>query len=380
MEGYKGIAIHFGEIWLKGKNRNDFINRLYGNVELALRGESYGDLRNMRDRFYLTLNSDSDIASMERKLSRVFGINRFSPVMATDNDLDKMVDASNKLLKAGDKVRIVPHRSVKTLDFDSRGIVSHFIENKEKLGFEIDKDAGKELYINSNKDSTFVYTEKIPGAGGLPVGSSGSAVVLLSGGIDSPVAAFYAMKRGLLPVYMHVHAFASNSDEKLSKIRNLIGALSTYYQKPKAYAMPGHVFQSYALKAPKKYELVLFKMFLYRLADRIADTEGADCIVGGESLGQVASQTVRNIEASQSGTSRFIMRPLIGFDKQEIIDTAKRIGTYDESIKEYKDVCSIVARDPATRSGRDTIRRLWEKTSMDSAVELTLEKCTAMGG
>jgi tRNA uracil 4-sulfurtransferase len=378
MNKYRGIVIHFGEIWLKGRNRGSFIRTLYSNIELALKDEDYDKLDNLRDRFFLLFDKNSDIESIKGKLSKIFGISRFSPVITTGNSLDEMLKAANKLLGKKDKVRIVPHRSVKTVSFNSTDIVSYFIKNTKKLNFKIGKDAEKDLFINASKDFAFLYTERIPGAGGLPVGSSGSAVVLLSGGIDSPVATFYAMKRGLKPIYMHVHAFADNEDKNLSKIKNLAEILSYYSADAKIYLMPGHIFQSAAMKIPRKYELVLFKLFLYKLAEQIAEKENADCMVGGESLGQVASQTVRNLTASQQGIKYLIMRPLIGFDKQEIVNVAKRIGTFDESIKKYKDVCSIAARNPATRSDPDTVKKFWKKAAMDSAAKITLKKMSAL--
>ncbi len=378
MVRYKGIVIHFGEIWLKGRNRGTFIRRLYSNIGIALRDEKYERLEDHRDRFFLVFNKGSNIASIEKKLSRVFGIARFSPVVIAKNNVEDILKTANKVLGKGDKVRIVPHRSVKNLDFNSSELVTYFIKNTKKLNFKIDKNAENDLYINAAKDFAFLYTEKIAGAGGLPVGSSGSAVVLLSGGIDSPVATFYAMKRGLRPIYMHVHAFPSNEDKKLSKIKELAKILSSYSADSKIYFMPGHIFQSAALKIPRKYELVLFKLFLYRLAEEVAKKETADCMVGGESLGQVASQTVRNLTASQQGIRYFIMRPLIGFDKQEIINMAKVIGTFDTSVKEYKDVCSISARNPATGSNPATVIKFWKKASMDSAVKMTLKKMSVI--
>ncbi len=378
MNKYKGIVIHFGEIWLKGRNRNDFVRRLYNNIELALRDEHYSKLQDMRDRFFLVFDKKSDIKSIERKLSRVFGISRFSPVITSENSLESILKASNNLLGKGDTVRIVPHRSVKNLGFDSSEIVSYFIKNPKKLKFGIDKDSDKELYINVAKDFAFIYKERLQGANGLPVGSSGSAVVLFSGGIDSPVASYYAMRRGLRPIYMHVHAFPNNKDAKLSKIKELVRILSAYSADPKIYLIPGHVFQSSAMRIRNKYELVLFKLFLYRLAESIADKEEADAIVSGESLGQVASQTIKNLTASETGIDRFIMRPLIGFDKQDIVDMAKKIGTFEASIREYRDVCSIAARNPATNSSSARIRRLWIDASMDSAVKLTLNKTTVI--
>ena len=378
MQRYNGIVIHFGEIWLKGKNRNLFVRELYNNIKSSLDGENYSELRNMRDRFFLVLDNNSNIESISKKLSKVFGISRFSPVITCNNDINDIFKASSTLFGKKDRVRIVPHRSLKSLDFDSRDIITYFIKNSEKLNFSIDKDADKELYINAAKGGTFLYTERIPGLNGLPVGSSGSAVVLFSGGIDSPVASYYTMKRGLKPIYMHVHAFPGNDDERISKIKGIAEALSMYHKGCKLYLIPGHIFQSAALKSLRKYELVLFKLFLYRLAEKIAKKEEADCLVSGESLGQVASQTVDNLAASQHGIKRLIIRPLIGFDKQEIINIARQIGTYDLSIMKYRDVCSIVAKNPATRSSPEKLRILWKTLNMDTALKMTIGKSSVI--
>ena len=374
MDKYECLVIHFGELWLKGRNRSSFVQRLHSNIQYALRDEDYSKIENLRDRFLLVLNKKSRIKSIESRLSFVFGISWFAPTLRCDNRLEVILKTSNTLLGKKDRVKIVPHRSLKSLAFNSSDVVSYFIKNMKKLKFEIDKDSESELYINITKKQAFVYKEKLQGPKGLPVGSSGSAVVLLSGGIDSPVASYYAMKRGLNPVYLHVHAFQSNSDPKLSKINDLASSLSKGALNSRVYYMPGHIFQSAALKIPRKYELVLFKLFLYRLAEEIAEKEKADCLVSGESLGQVASQTLGNLTASEHGIKRFIMRPLIGFDKQEIINIAKQIGTFDISIKEYKDVCSIAAKNPATSSTYQTIGKLWKSAAMDDVLKRTVKK------
>ncbi|MGD0729020.1 MAG: tRNA uracil 4-sulfurtransferase ThiI [Candidatus Micrarchaeaceae archaeon] len=374
MVKYEGIIVHFGELWLKGRNRHTFVQRLYSNIKYALKDEDYLKIENLRDRFLIVLDKKSNLESIEKSLSSVFGISWFAPVVTCDNKLDEILKTSNKLLTKKETVRIVPHRSMKNLDFDSSDIVSYFIKNSKKLKFEIDKDSEKDLFINIARNNAFLYKEKIQGPKGLPVGTSGNAVILLSGGIDSPVASYYAMKRGLNPIYMHVHAFNSNNDEKLSKIKDLTELLSNYSCNSKIYYIPGHVFQASAMKMPKKYELVLFKFFLYKLAEQIALKEDADCIVSGESLGQVASQTLSNLKASEYSIKQFIMRPLIGLDKQEIINVAKTIGTFDISIRSYRDVCSIAAKNPATKSTPQIIAKLWKDASMKNALETTMKK------
>ncbi len=367
------IVIHFGELWLKGRNRGNFIKQLYGNIELSLRNEKYEKLENARDRFVLHLNKGSNLASIESRLSKVFGVAWFAPVIVAGNTIPSIMKACAKLYGKDEKVRVTAHRSYKGLKFDSQQLISEFLKNKGKFGFVLDKDSEKELKINITKTNAMITMEKIRGAGGLPVGSSGKAVVLLSGGIDSPVASFYAMKKGLRPIYLHLHAYPDNKKAMDSKMRKLMEVLNGYYPS-KCYFVPAHVFQASIMDTPREYELVLFKRFAYRMAERIAKKEGAEVIVTGESLGQVASQTVKNLIATERGMESLVMRPLIGFDKIEIISMASRIGTYDISIKSYPDVCSIRARNPSTSARPDVIDRLYKKCKLDSVITKSISR------
>jgi thiamine biosynthesis protein ThiI len=380
---YDAVAIHFGEIWLKGRNRKDFVKRLYINVVSALQGENYDRLENERDRFMLYLNKDSDIEAMEKSLHTVFGVSWYAPVKICKNGIDDIFKASKELVKSAgiDKVKIVAARSYKALPYDSRDIVARFFKGRESLGFELDKNADAELSINVRAKDAVLRLGKTRGLGGLPVGSSGRAIVLLSGGIDSPLAAFYAMKKGLFPIYLHVHAYADNARAEKSKISALASILAPYSCGAKVYYAPAHVFQAHVMKTPKSYELVLFKYFAYSLAEHIAKKEHAKVIVTGESLAQVASQTVENLTASEQDTTLFVMRPLIGFDKQEIINQAKKLGTYDLSIEAYPDVCSLRAKHPATASKSELVKTLYKSAKLRSAVTETIKKtaCLELG-
>ncbi len=365
------IVIHFGELWLKGRNRGSFIKQLYRNVELALRGEKYNKLENARDRFVLHLGKGSDSEAIMDRLSRVFGVSWFAPVIIIGNKIPEILKTSAKLYKKGDKVRVEAHRSYKGLKYNSQELISAFLKNKKKFGFILDRDGDKELLINITKDSALLTKEKVKGAGGLPVGTSGKAVILLSGGIDSPVASIYAMKKGLAPIYLHLHAYPKNEKAANSKMKELLGVLRGYYPS-KVYFVPSHIFQAATMGTPKEYELVLFKRFIYKMAEKIAKDEGADVIATGESLGQVASQTVKNLIATEQQMKNFVMRPLIAFDKQEIINEAKRLGTYEISIKEYPDVCSIRARNPSTSARAEVIDKLYKKCKLDSIIKKSL--------
>ncbi len=369
----KLIVIHFGELWLKGRNRGNFIRQLYKNIGLSLRDEKYDSIENARDRFVLHLNSDSDTASIESKLAKVFGIAWFAPVIVTDNTIAGIMKACMKLYGKNEKVRVVAHRSYKGLKFDSQQLISKFLKNKKKFGFVLDRDSEKEIRINITKTNAMITMEKIRGPGGLPVGSSGNAIILLSGGIDSPVASFYAMKKGLRPIYVHLHAYSDNKKAMESKMRELMAVLNGYYPS-KCYFVPAHLFLASVLDTPREYELVLFKRFAYRLAEKLCEKEDAEVIVTGESLGQVASQTVKNLIATERGMRSLIMRPLIGFDKIEIINMANAIGTYGISIRSYPDVCSMRARNQSTAAKPDLIDKLYKKCGLDLVAAKSISK------
>jgi len=360
----KAIIIHFGEIWLKGRNRPTFIKKLYNNIILSLKDEKFVKLENRRDRFLLTLNDESNIDSICNKLKYVFGISWFAPVVISSNNIDAIINAANTLMNKNKNVKIIASRSFKKFKLNSYEIVSEFIKRKNKLSFSIDKEGKKTLYINVTNTGTFLYKNKINGANGLPVGSSGRAIILLSGGIDSPIAAFYAMKRGLTPIYLHLHAFPNNKDVLNSKIKDILKILNKYSPGSKCYIVPTHYYQTSILGINSEHELILFKRFLYKIAHKIALLEGANTIVTGDSIGQVSSQTIKNLIATEAATNEFIMRPLIGFDKQEIVDIAKRIGTYDTSIKMYPDVCSMKARNQSTTANPKVINSLYKKYNL----------------
>ncbi len=371
MKRYDAIVVHYGELWLKGRNRNVFIERLKGNIKEALEGCGTR-MMDERDRIVLKFKDEKKLDDALKRLGFIPGISWFAPMMMAKNSLSSIIKTANGMLGKNNTVRIAAKRSYKGTNFNSYEIVSAFIKKSKSLRFKIDKDAKKELLVSVTRNGTILSSEKMKGMGGLPVGTSGKAVVLLSGGIDSPVASVYAMKRGLDVVYLHMHAFSNNKEAAASKMADLISALAKYGGKAKAYYAPAYVFQSATMKIPRKYELVLFRRFLYRLAEEIAKKEHANAIVTGESLGQVASQTIGNMTASQHGIKPIIIRPLIGFDKREIIDIAKSIGTYDISIKKYKDVCSIGVRNPSTNMNERLVTKLYGRCMLDIALDRTL--------
>ena len=375
MGKYDAVVVHYGELWLKGRNRSGFIERLKDNIRIALKGCGV-KIVDDRDRLALYFKDQKSLNTALERLKYVPGISWFGPVMIAKNTIASIISSSNKMLGSKDTIRIVAKRSYKDVKFDSYQIVSEFIKKSKSLKFKIDKDADAELLINVTSGGTFLCSKKTDGLGGLPVGSSGRAVVLLSGGIDSPLAAVYAMKRGLDVIYLHMHAFNNNKEAASSKMAALLKVLSRYSPSQKVYYAPAYIFQSATMKIPRKYELVVFRRFLYKLAGEVTKKERANAIVTGESLGQVASQTIGNMTSSQEGIEQLIIRPLIGFDKREIIEQAKRIGTFNISIRPYKDVCSIGVKNPSTNMNAKLVTRLYSSCKLDLALERTTKLMT----
>ena len=368
------IIVHFGELWLRGHNRNVYIKKLASNMREILYGE---DIRidRLYDRFLIRLGRDADLESIKRKLGYVFGISNFEIAYITKPEMKTICSLGEEMLEGldGKIVKISSHRTYKELPFDSVEIMDKLATAAKKRGLRLsNKGFDVELRINVTKDAAFCSCEKTSAPGGLPVGSSGKGVVLLSGGIDSPVAAWYAMKRGVEPIYVHIHGYSSAEEALKSKIPEITKILDRYSPGSKTYYLPSHIFQLGAIKAGR-YELILLKAFMLKAAEKIAEKEGAVMIFTGESLGQVASQTPSNLAAEQNGVEIPVLRPLIGFDKQEIIKMAKQIGTYELSILPYKDVCSINSKNPKTYTEIDRIKSLKKETRLKNIVSRTLK-------
>ncbi len=373
--GEKLIVVHFGELWLKGRNRNSYIKLLVKNLGMQLEGERFALVRQY-DRLILKLEKKSNLESIRTKLKRVFGISAFQVSIAAKPALKEIKSAARRMLSGGKRPKVLKidsHRSYKQHKFTSIDVVNGLKPVAEKLGIDPDlRGYDKILSVSIAKDAAFLSLDKEKGAGGLPVGSSGKAIILISGGIDSPVAAWYAMKRGLEPIYVHLHAFQKNSEALAGKVPRIIRHLAGFYPHYASYVVPAHIFQAKASKYGR-YELILLKAFMLRLAEKIARKENAAIIFTGESLGQVASQTAENLCAEQYGIAMPILRPLVGFDKEEIIGIAKSIGTFEDSIKPYKDVCSINSRNPKTAVNIDEMKNLLNEIDLEKLVGRSME-------
>jgi len=360
--------IHYGELTLKGKNRKYFEEQLIKNIYDKCGGSLH------RYRGYLVMEGGNP-----ENLRYIFGISWFANVLSIEKDIDALKGAIIEKVKDGissaesfavytkraDKE--FTHTSMKVSELVGDEIVKHY---NKKVDL---KNPDFPIYIEIS-DKIYVYFKKNKGLGGLPVGISGKVLCLLSGGIDSPVAAYLMNKRGCYVDYVHFHVFPDNDRVLETKIKLILESLRKYENKCKVFLVPYKQFERAILKGDylDGNELILFRRFMFKTAERISQSYGYSALVSGDSLGQVASQTLDNLKAVRNVVALPIFQPLISYDKQEIIDLSKKIGTYETSIQKYKDCCSLISRNPRTRANIKQVRKIEEIINIEDAIDKTL--------
>ncbi|NYZ61011.1 tRNA 4-thiouridine(8) synthase ThiI [Candidatus Micrarchaeota archaeon] len=362
------VLVQYGEIGIKGKNRRTFENMLIRNIRKAL-GAKLKDAELRESRVFLEVEGKEK--EIRKALLAVFGIEWFAFAYECRKTADEIWKVVQKAKLKGKKIAVETKRVDKSFPMKSQELSAEIgARIVEKFGCGVDlenPDARISIIIARN---AYVYFEKIRGLGGLPVGSSGRVLCLLSGGIDSPVAAWMLMKRGCRVDFLHIYPFEKWDAKKGKKILELIEKLEEYGGKAELLTIPYADFYAETGNISPGYELVVFRRYMYKLAEKIAQEKGYGAIVSGDSLGQVASQTLENIGASQWGLSVPVFRPLIGMDKNEIIELAEKIGTYEISIRPYKDCCSLVSiSNPVTRARREEVERFAELIGLEKLVE-----------
>ncbi|MDD5043435.1 MAG: tRNA 4-thiouridine(8) synthase ThiI [Patescibacteria group bacterium] len=373
----KHILIHYSEIGLKGGNRDFFEKKLICNIQMAL-GDFDVRIKNIFGRLLLT-GEWQDETEVSEKLSRVFGIAYFSFAYLVRSDLESIKKESLRLLK---------NRDFKTFAVRARRGTKNFplksLEIEREVGGYIFESLGDKKVNLKNPDITchieivndyvFIYFDKIKGPGGLPVGTAGKLVSLISGGFDSPVASWQMMRRGAEIIFVHFHSYPNTSKGSLEKVRELVKILSHYQFGAKLYLVPFLDIQKEIFaNAPEKLRIVLYRRMMLRLAEAIAQKEKALGLVTGDNLGQVASQTLENMLAIGAAVSLPIYRPLVSWDKEEIINLAKKIGTHDISAEPFDDCCSLFApRHPETRADLKEVGGAEKNLNIKEIVEKTI--------
>ncbi len=368
------ILVRFGELSNKGKNRNLFVRQLIQNLKYQL--SNYPDIRyrNQFDRIMIELNG-SDSEEVLERARHVFGIRSLSPVVVTSMDFDLINEACLELMKQ-EKVgtfKVDTNRKDKTLNFKSNDLnlsVAKTILSQTEHKVDVhNPDIRIRIDVDAEKASIAVKT--VLGAQGFPIGVGGKALLLLSGGIDSPVAGYYTMRRGVEIECIHFAAPPYTTIQALDKVKQLAEKLSVYQPRIKLHVVPFTEIQlEIYKKAHPAYTVVLMRRAMMKIAERVMHEKKMLALVSGESLGQVASQTLQSMTSIQDAMNGLIIRPLLTFDKNDIIDVAKKINTYETSILPYEDCCTIFSvTNPITKPKLKIVLLEEAKCELDELIE-----------
>ena len=386
---YNTYMIRYGEIGLKGKNRPAFERRLMDNIYRALRKLEL-PCRVQRVYGRILVESEAEPARVVDILSKVFGVVGVCPALRlpleeqaiNEGALAAMQDAATRVpLPAGAALtfKVQARRSNKQFPLTSpelNGLVGgYLLEHFPGLQVDVHTPMVK-VQVEIRESNAFVYAADIPGVGGLPVGVSGKALLLLSGGIDSPVAGWMAMKRGIEIEAVHFYSFPFTGEKSLEKVRDLCRILTNYTARVKIHIVHFTDIQKEIQKnCPEELRITLMRRMMFRLAARIAHKQGALALVTGESVGQVASQTLESMRVINQVIDIPVLRPVVGMDKLEIVDRAQAIGTYETSILPYEDCCTLfLPKHPATRPRLEQVLDAEQMLDIDSLLTGALER------
>lgn len=363
---YDKILIRYGDLNMKGRNRSQFEKRMLQQLQLAL--HSFDRLKYVKTfgRLAVSLNGEPYEPIAER-IKDVFGIWSFSPVVSVEPKLEAIQEAALALMKSLDKepatFKVSAKRGWKSFPNNSQEmnhlVGSYVLRAIPELKVNV-REPEVDLRVDIQQEAAYVFSEVVLGAGGFPFGSNGKAMLLLSGGIDSPVAGWMAMRKGLEIEAVHFHSYPFTSDKAKEKVIDLARRLSYYAGAPfKLHLVPFTDIQTTLVEAKQEnYMITLMRRAMLRITERIAEKQNAGGIVTGESLGQVASQTLPSMDVIGRATELPLLKPLIMMDKQEIINEAERIGTFATSILPYEDCCTIFSpKSPTTNPKLNIVER-----------------------
>ncbi len=376
----KVIIVRVCEIFLKGKNRFYFVNLLEENIKKALNGIKY-DLVKLQMR-YLVENFDEDKYDLiMSKLLKVCGIHTMSVAYCVESDVDKIAEAA--IAECEDmrgSFKVETNRADKTFPL-------HSVELSAEIGGRILEKYGKDLYVDVKKPKnilkidirengqSLVYKDVIKGVGGMPVGSSGKGFLMLSGGIDSPVAGYMMAKRGMKLAAVHFHSYPYTGEAAKEKVITLGKMISEYSAGMTLYVVKfTEIQEEIHKKCSEEFMITMMRRFMMRITERLANYHGGQAIITGESLGQVASQTTESITSSNSVVTMPVFRPLIAFDKLETIEIANKIGTYETSILPYEDCCTVfLPKFPAIKPRMDRVLKEESRLDVEELIKRAMQ-------
>jgi thiamine biosynthesis protein ThiI len=374
------IVVHYGELSLKGKNRPAFVRLLAKNIRRAFADVEDSDMRTQSGRLLLSLPASMPWDTVASRLRCIFGVANFARCLSAPHDLDVIKRVVDKALadQTFASFRVTARRAFKELPFSSMAlnqeIGTHVLRTHAT---RVDLEHPElTIYIELIPRQTLIYLDKQPGAGGLPVDMSGVVLSLLSGGMDSPVAAYRMMKRGCHVDFVHFHSYPFLNRTSQEKAQQLASLLTRYEYAARLFLVPfGESQQQIVSAVPPPYRVILYRRCMLRIAATLAQRTRAQALVTGEALGQVASQTLQNLQVIAAATALPVLRPLIGMDKAEIMQEAQAIGTFDISAIPDQDCCTLfVPRHPAIRTSLAHIEALEKTLDVQALVNLAVDR------
>ncbi len=367
------------ELALKGKNRPWFMRKLTDNLRRATKGSGVERIWQGQLMVGLTLSDEECWPEVKSRIVDVFGVAKFYKAYDLPRDLDGLKARMPQLLegRSFNSFRITTNRADKRFPINSEEVnrdLGAFV--KDLTGAQVKlKNPDLCIYVEITPNSFLVYFEEVKAHGGLPVGVSGKVAVMLSGGIDSPVAAWQMMKRGCQAMFVHFHSYPLVDRTSIEKAGDLVEHLTKHQYESNLFLAPlAEIQKKIILSAPPSYRVVLYRRFMVRITEALARQHRAKAIITGDSCGQVASQTLDNIAVVDQSAGMPILRPFIGSNKEEIVNMARAIGTFPISILPDQDCCSLfVPKHPETKANLDTVLRLEEDLSVEELVQEALD-------
>ena len=378
MINYDHIMVRFGELNTKGKNKKEFIRVLAANIKSALKDWPELSLETRYDHIYVGLNNLPYQSVLER-LQEVSGIHALSLVYRCDKDINIVKESALALIREedGKTFKVKVKRGDKSFplisDEITRLVAGHILRNSPNLKVDV-HNPDILLSIEVRQEATYIFTKTVLGAGGYPLGVGGKTMHMLSGGIDSPVAAYFMMKRGVSIECIHFASPPYTQMGVIYKLEDLLKVLNRYQPRIRLHIVPFTKIQEVIYdNAPESYCITLMRRMMFRLADALAKRRNCPVISSGESIGQVASQTLQSMHVINAVTNTPVIRPLATTDKVEIINISKKIGTYDISIRPYEDCCTIFTpKAPKTMPHLDEVEVLEKKFDYETLIKEAL--------
>ncbi len=375
----KVVIIRYAELFLKGKNRGFFERVFSTNIERALRGVRH-ELRRYSGRYLVENFGEEDADAILIRLKKVFGIHSLSVAFETAADLDSVFEAAALVSKTSGTFKVETHRGDKKYPLTSmeisRELGARLLAEFPALTVDVHEPSFT-VYVDIRENGTaLVFGNFCEGANGMPVGTAGKGLLLISGGIDSPVAGHMMAKRGMTVECLHFHSYPYTNMQAKEKVVELSKILSAYTGVTRLHTVSvTHIQEAIHEKCAPELMITLLRRFMFRIAERQAVKLRAQCLITGESLGQVASQTIEGMTSSNSVVEKLpVLRPLVGFDKNEIIERSVKIGAYDVSIRPYEDCCTVFLPDyPAIRPKLKDILEEERKLDVEGLIAEALE-------